>query len=259
VQLGHDVEPIIGSAYPSLVSANGILPGSSSKHRLFSYKFSFSSGQTVGQFPKLYKALPLYAIKMRRVLILSFFFLITACRQNKQSSSLITEDLKYTAYGWHLGADSIEFYVAHYLDIDKDGHYILMRHDTFMDKPKYFTGVIPDTVRKQINATLSDTTLKKVYDFKIPNSVIYDGFNYCFDYKNKNGVKNNIQFIPSQSPTEIKNLSTLLDTLIYSTSKTKTQAFNLDNYKNYLNKISLTHPPPRREPPKIEYIKRKKK
>jgi hypothetical protein len=116
---------------------------------------------------------------MRYVLILSLLFLITACRQNNQTNSLITEDLKYTAYGWHLGADSIEFYVAHYLDIDKDGQYILMRHDTFMDKPKYFTGVIPDTVRKQINATLGYTTLEKVHDFKIPNSAIYDGFQYC--------------------------------------------------------------------------------
>ncbi len=195
---------------------------------------------------------------MKPVLILSFLFLITACRQNTPTNSLITEDLKYTAYGWHLGADSIEFYVAHYLDIDKEGHYVLMRHDTFMDKPKYFAGIIPNTVFKQIKATLSDTTLKNVYDFKTPNSVIYDGFNYCIDYKSKNGFKKIIQFIPSQSPMQIQNLSTLLDTLIYSTSKTPTQAFNFDNYKNYLNKISLTHPPPRREPPKIEYIKRKK-
>jgi hypothetical protein len=55
VQLGHDVETIIGCAYPGFGSADGILLGFYWLTSAFSYKFSFSSGLTVGQFPNCTK------------------------------------------------------------------------------------------------------------------------------------------------------------------------------------------------------------
>jgi hypothetical protein len=48
----------------SLVSADGILPDFCWLTSAFSYKFSFGSGRTVGQFPNCHKALPVvdYAV-----------------------------------------------------------------------------------------------------------------------------------------------------------------------------------------------------
>jgi hypothetical protein len=51
VQLGHDVESSSAAHLQALVLANGILPGICWLTSAFNYKFSISSGQTVGQFP----------------------------------------------------------------------------------------------------------------------------------------------------------------------------------------------------------------
>jgi hypothetical protein len=55
VQLGHDVEAIIGSAYPSFGFGGRNSVGHQFLTSAFSYKFNFSSGQTVGQFPNCTK------------------------------------------------------------------------------------------------------------------------------------------------------------------------------------------------------------
>jgi len=55
VQLGHDVEAIIGSAYPGFISGGRNSVGQQFLTSAFSYKFSFSSGRTVGQFPNCTK------------------------------------------------------------------------------------------------------------------------------------------------------------------------------------------------------------
>jgi hypothetical protein len=51
VQLGYEVEAIINSAYPSFGFGGRNSVEQSFKPSAFSYKFSFSSGRTVGQFP----------------------------------------------------------------------------------------------------------------------------------------------------------------------------------------------------------------
>src|SRR5438552_396460 len=90
-----------------------------------------------------------------RLLLFIVSLTIFTCQQKSRTGILVTDDLKYSAYLWHLNSDTPTFYLAQYVDIDKNGHYILMRHDTFMDAPKYFTGDISDTLTKAINDVLA--------------------------------------------------------------------------------------------------------
>ena len=85
--------------------------------------------------------------KMRLILTLIFIFTFVSCKQSNPTKRLVTADLKDSAYYWHLKeqTDSFEFYLVHYIDIDKEGNYFLMRHDVWRDKPRYFKGLIDDT------------------------------------------------------------------------------------------------------------------
>ena len=71
-----------------------------------------------------------------------------------------------------MSSDTPIFYLAHYLDIDKNGHYSLMRHDTFMDTPKYFAGDIPDSLIKSINEVLATGNYGTDYSIK-PEDVLF--------------------------------------------------------------------------------------
>jgi len=62
VQLGHDVAAIIGGAYPGFGFGGRNSAGQQFLTSAFSYKFSFSSGRTVGQFPNCTKPRTLCAI-----------------------------------------------------------------------------------------------------------------------------------------------------------------------------------------------------
>ena len=165
----------------------------------------------------------------------------------------MTDDLKYSAYSWHLNSDTPTFYLAHYIDIDKNGHFVLMRHDTFMDTPKYFTGDIPDTLTKAINDVFATYNYNIDYSIKPEDSFIYDGFTYCIDYKKKDSLAKKIQFIPNKSPDRIKQIGLLLDKLIYTSTNIPTSKFDTDMYSKELANFSLqvSGPLPKLEKPNI--------
>lgn len=126
-----------------------------------------------------------------------------------------------------------------------------MRHDTFMDTSKYFTGDIPDTLAKAINDALATDNYSMNYSIKPEDSFIYDGFTYCLDYKKKDSLAKKIQFIPNKSPEQIKHLGLLLDKLIYSLATDRTDKFSTDDYAKELSSFSLqaSGPLPRLEKP----------
>jgi hypothetical protein len=64
VQLGLNVEAIIGCAYPSFGFGGRNSVGHWFLTSTFNYKFSFGSGRTVGQFPNCTKPRPLAAINL---------------------------------------------------------------------------------------------------------------------------------------------------------------------------------------------------
>ena len=193
-------------------------------------------------------------MKTHVIILLSLTFF--SCQQKKMTETLVTDNFKYSAYTWCLISDPPTFYLAHYLDIDKNGHYSFMRHDTFMDTPKYFTGDIPDSVIKSINDFFYTEKCGTKYPTKPGDSFIYDGFTYCFDYKKKDSLDRKIQFIPNKSPEQIKKLALLLDKLIFASTTTKTNKFDTYHYSKELSTFALKEsgPLPKLEKPKIIII-----
>ncbi len=181
-----------------------------------------------------------------------------SCQQQSKKEKLVTDNFKYSAYLWHMSSDTPIFYLAHYLDIDKYGHYSLMRHDTFMDAPKYFAGSIPDSLIKSINEVLAKDNYATDYSIKPEDSFIYDGFTYCIDYKKKDSLSRKIQFIPNKSPDPIKKISLMLDKLIFAMTIDKTNKFDTDQYSKVLSNFSLhvSGPLPKLERARV-FIKKK--
>jgi hypothetical protein len=169
-----------------------------------------------------------------------------SCKQSNPTKQLVTDDLKYSAYYWHLNehTDSFEFYLVHYINIDKEGNYFLMRHDVWRDKPRYFKGSINDTIRKCIDTTFLKDNFKTDYTYMTNPNFIYDGFTYCLDYKTQHEKRKEILFISPNSPNEIKTISTLLDTLIYSNQSEIIDTLNLDLYTKQLKELAEKVAPP---------------
>ena len=190
---------------------------------------------------------------MKPFLAILLTLTIFGCKQKSQRNIFVTDDLKYSAYSWHLSSDTPIFYLAHYLDIDKNGHYFLMRHDTFMDTPKYFTGDIPDTLAQNINEVFATDNYNIDYSIKPEDSFIYDGFIYCLDYKKVDSTQKKIQFIPNKIPGRLKLLGLLLDKLIYASTKNTTKKFDTDQYSKELARFSLqvSGPLPKLEKPNV--------
>ncbi len=132
-----------------------------------------------------------------------------------------------------------------------------MRHDEFMDKPKYFEGTLPDSLRKLIDTTFLKNNFKTDYAWSVNDGTIYEGFTYCFDLTKSNTNKK-IIFIPRNSPSEMKLLATLLDTVIYSKATIQVDTINIKSYKEELrrNHIAQFGQLPRitKEPPKFERV-----
>ena len=180
--------------------------------------------------------------KLRPLLLIVFTLTFAACKQSAPTKKLVTADFKYSAYYWHFNqqVDSFEFYLVHYIDIDAKGNFVLMRHDRWMDKPKYFSGFVNDTIRQLLDTTFYHDNFKTDYSWNINNPFIYDGFTYCFDYKKQDSERKQIQFIPHNSPAPIKKLSLLLDTLISNAFTTSIDTLNLKSYTEQLKQLYIT-------------------
>ena len=186
--------------------------------------------------------------KFSSLLFIVFSFTFSACKQNTPLKKLVTTDFKYSAYYWHFNeqVDSFEFYLVHYIRIDEKGNFLLMRHDKCMGKPKYFSGLVNDTIRQYLDTTFYYDNFKTDYSWNINNPFIYDGFTYCVDYKKQDSEMKQIQFIPNNSPTSIKKLSLLLDTLISNASNVSRDTLDLKSYTKQLKQLYITvsgHPP----------------
>lgn len=183
--------------------------------------------------------------KVKRLLLIICCLIFVACKQNNSTKTLFTENFKYSGYYWHFNqqSDSFEFYLVHYIDIDKDGKFVLMRHDNWRSKPKYFTGYINDTIKQFIDTTFYNDNFKTDYSWNPEKPVVYDGFIYCFDYAIKNNSRKQIQFIPPYSPNQIVKLSSLLDTLVYNTVTKKIDTLNISNYSEKMKQLLLSVSP----------------
>lgn len=193
---------------------------------------------------------------MKLLLFIITLLILVACNDTKSSANpLLPTNLKYSAYCWYFKekVDSFEFLLDHYIEIDKNGHFILMRQDGWRGKALYFSGHINDTIRKQIDIVFKNDDYKADYTWKVENNFFYDGFTYSLDYKNNNNERKLIQYIPNNSPKPINNLGRLLDTLIYKSAAQKSGTLNMDSYKNELKSLSQAMAPQ----PRIKRVKLK--
>ncbi len=138
-------------------------------------------------------------------------------------------------------SDTFEFYLDHYIEIDKDGHFLGMRHDESHKRAMYFTGIINNSIREEIDSTFLNKYYEQRYFPKEP--IIYDGLDYCLDFNANRDSNRLVLFIPNYGPRQIMRLANLLDTLIYSTQIQQIDSFSLDNYEKKLRELSYPNPP----------------
>jgi hypothetical protein len=186
------------------------------------------------------------------ILLITVFVLVGCASkpQNQSEKSFSSTELKYSAYNWYVNenTDTFDFYLAHYIAIDSNGHFVLMRHKTDENKPLYFSGYLTDTIRKQIDTILQNRTYHSDYTWEVNSGFIYDGYTYTIDYKNNNSERKIIQFIPNNSPLPIRILAKMLDSIIYKTDSNKLDTLFIDDYSIELNKSYINRPFPKVKP-----------
>ncbi len=174
---------------------------------------------------------------------MKYFFLIIwfICFSDFKKEPIVNRSkdgiLKYSAYSWHINHNSekFEFYLAHFIEINRNGEFITMRHDKFMDEPKFYSGIINKNILKVIDSTLNKKKYRPDYSWKVANGSVYDGFTYCFDIRMDNkDVRKKIQFIPPNSPMKIRVLASLLDSVIFNASAKSKDTLNLKSYSKEL-------------------------
>ena len=164
---------------------------------------------------------------------------------------MVTDDLKYSAFYWHFNEEKnvMEFYLDHYINIKKNGTYVLMRHDNWMDKPEYSKGIVDTNMLNLIDTIFLNSNYQFDYSVDLENPVLYHGLTYCFDYSLKGENKREIQFIPPYSPDKLKLLGSMLDTLISKAIVKDIDTFSLKGYEDRLSKISFPNLPSLPSPP----------
>lgn len=188
---------------------------------------------------------------MRVLIYILIVSSIVACNQRPTPKAMVTDDLKYSAFYWHLNerTNEREFYLDRYINIKKDGSYVLMRHDDWMGRPRYSNGMVDTNMLKLIDTIFLGSNYQSDYSYDLENPAIYHGLTFCFDYSLKGGKSKEIQFIPPHSPDKLKLLSSLLDTLMSNAINTSLDTLYLKSYEDRLSKISLPNLPPLTLPP----------
>jgi hypothetical protein len=202
---------------------------------------------------------------MRPVLFIIFILSLVACGRHSPADKSLIKEFKYSAFLWHLSPDndSFNFYLAHYIDVNKDGHFKLMRRDSFMSKPHFFEGILSDTLRRLIDTTFVKGSFKTDYNWNVNDGLVYDGFTYCMDVEKPDSINpKKVFFIPNKAPSEINQLATKLDTLIYNIKGKRVDTFNTNLYQEQLKQDYVTEygqlPKVHREQAKFEPVKIRK-
>ena len=188
---------------------------------------------------------------MRTLISIIIILTIIGCNQGPTPKVMLTDDLKYSAFYWHYNQqkNENEFYLDHYINIKKNGTYVLMRHEDWMGKKIYSNGMVDSNLLNFIDSIFLNNNYQSDYSINFENPVMYDGLTYCFDYSLKGGKNIEIQFIPPYSPDKLKLLSSMFDTLILNAFKNSLDTLPLKSYEDRLAKISLPNLPPLPLPP----------
>lgn len=195
---------------------------------------------------------------MKKFTIIILLIEILSCQQTdkqqqtKPTTYLVINNLNYFVYAWYYPTGKWEFYLDRYVNVDKNGHFKLMLRDD-LQKSKYFTGIINDTIAQLIDQTFSSDTFKINYKSDSIQNIAYNGYTYCFDYKIEKAKQNKkVQFIQSRSPEPIKTLSIQLENLLLNSNATQVDTLDIATSIEEFEKFSAAF---LGEPPKIEKAK----
>jgi len=191
---------------------------------------------------------------MKYLLLTLIVIIFYSCKEKR----FLTENVKYAAYTWNYNdsTSKYDFYLSHFIEIYKDGHYSLIKHDVWRGKIAYFKGQIDDSIFQIIDTICLKNTYKQkisISDIADTNDIImYCGLSYCLDYKLKGNKNTSIQFIQYKNkyPEKILNLGKILDSFIFENRHQYSKSFEVGYFIDNLKKMtSFNLPPPPSLPP----------
>jgi hypothetical protein len=126
-----------------------------------------------------------------------------------------------------------ELFLAYYIKIDKNGRYVVMRHNTTPEPALYYKGNIDNATRLLLDS-LSVVHLDTSYFSD--QLGIYDGNTFHLSYSNP--TEHDVDFYQIDATYFLKKLANSLDTVIFR-SKEPIPSFDLASYQEELKSRSL--------------------
>jgi hypothetical protein len=144
------------------------------------------------------------------ILLLGLSVFLACSNWQQEQSKLQVDKFIWSAYSWHLNdtTNQYVFYLGEYLEIAPSGEGFLMRHDTFMGRPHFYSFHLTDAQLSQLNATFSGRVYADSYTPTEP--IIYCGPTYSFAYRVAKQSKT-IRYIPPALPESLQEIVKLLE------------------------------------------------
>lgn len=175
------------------------------------------------------------------LLIMLILFAASCSRRIDHKKQEITT-FTFSTFRWTFrgATDTLFFRLLSYLETDSNGHYRLMRRDSFDDPPLYASGMMQDTLVRKVHALLSGRMDARI-TWHLMEGYIYNGPGYAIDYQ-MSGERSFIKFIPPQLPPKIHSLFASLVCLTDTASIGNWENPDLSAYQEWLK--GQTEPPP---------------
>jgi hypothetical protein len=178
----------------------------------------------------------------RYVLLFLWLGILFACSDRQQEQTkLQANKLIWSAYSWHLNDTTNQFglYVGQYLEIAPNGEGLLMRHDTFMGTPHFYSFRLSNAELARINAAFANRAYADNYSPDEP--LLYCGLAYRFEYILAKQTKT-IDYIPPALPKSLRQIvellekSTVVERLQMDQKEGKNALFHYVGYSKKLEK-----------------------
>jgi hypothetical protein len=189
-----------------------------------------------------------------------FFILLIFISCNVKHQPEFNEPVfRYAASRWMMFTpedDSFRFNLIQYLDVDKKGNFRCIKKTNLIGERIFFSGKISDSIMSKINSVVNNNNYKKNYLWDSTDGFTYDGYDYVFQFEDKQKNLQTIYFITPKAPQELNSLCNKLATFVDTLSQLPTDTFKISDFELKLKNVSrITTPPPIMEPPMIKLQK----
>lgn len=163
--------------------------------------------------------------RMKKIFFILVVLVFAGCT-SKQTSQPLPGSFKYLSYYWNNSKDSVGLSLEHYMDIGRDGNYSLILRVN-PDSTGYYYGFVGNSTYDLLKQFVADTT--SYNESYIPADTAARTLRNKFDYTDSAGNKK-ITFTSQNSPEEITQIQSKLDSIINAPGKKRSQVFNIDTY-----------------------------